>query len=67
MHFHQWISIAAQSLRQFKWSALTRQVLDDEGSPITEVLQRCSRCDNLRTITLDGTWTIEQITGGTPR
>lgn len=64
-HRHRWVSIAAQKMQQWYESALLSHVSGAED--ITKVLQRCE-CEKLRTITLSGHWTLEQVTEkGAPR
>jgi hypothetical protein len=55
---HQWVSIAAQRLERDYFNRHGDKVGSPE--PITEVLQRCP-CQRLRTVTLDGVWTLGQI------
>jgi hypothetical protein len=55
-HRHKWKVTGAQHLDR-----VTRHVvLGEIKSPITEVLELCD-CGALRTLTVDGHWSIEQL------
>jgi hypothetical protein len=55
-HRHKWKVAGAQLLQR-----ITRHAtLGEMKSPITEVLEICE-CGALRTLTLDGSWTLEQL------
>lgn len=62
MHWfrHEWESIAVDHLEQFRTLHGVRIGDPSDDLPITKVLQRCA-CSDLRTITLDGSWTLEQV------
>jgi hypothetical protein len=61
-HRHEWKSIEVQHYAK-GWlftrgpSRGTKTITGD----ITTVLQRC-KCEQVRTIDIDGTWTLEQVT-----
>lgn len=58
-HWHRWTTIAVQRMFQRLYELSGEKFGTDE--PITEVLQRCD-CGKLRTVTLAGHWTLEQVT-----
>lgn len=63
MHFrHRWATLSAKPMDRY-YTLPTGTHLGDP-QPITEVLQRCKQegCEALRTITLDGRWTIGELT-----
>jgi hypothetical protein len=67
MHiFHNWKPVAANYRFQpmFKGSvgAVTGELLEGVGSSKTDVLWRCE-CGKIKSTTLDGKWTLEQING----
>jgi hypothetical protein len=60
---HEWQPRAVQSLQRI---TLPTRFSSPEGlpaCPITEVLLVCKHCGNLKTVCLDGTWTLEQVSG----
>lgn len=59
--FHRWVSVAADLMSYQHYNRRTMQEFGNP-EPITEVLQKCS-CGKVRTVTLDGHWTLAQING----
>jgi hypothetical protein len=55
-HRHRWVVRGVQNLQR-----ITRHAtLGEMSSPITEILERCD-CGAIRTLTVDGTWSLEQM------
>lgn len=65
--FHRWRSVNAKHMQQWFESPLTRYKTEPED--ITEVLQRCEhpRCNQVRTTTLQGVWSLDELTRPAPR
>ena len=55
-HRHKWKVTGAVLMER----TVRHSILGEMSSPITEVLQVCD-CGMVRTITLDGHWTLEQL------
>lgn len=64
-HKHRWVALGAQLMMEDIFNNRTMQKFDVAPKPVTEVLQRCAdrSCASLRTTSLDGHWTLEQIRG----
>jgi hypothetical protein len=61
MHLlHKWKSIAVNKGYEEHFDTFTHFKVGSD-SPYTEILQRCEKCEALRTKTLEGHWTLEQI------
>ena len=60
---HDWEVTGAQPMVRVyqQWGVV---VDPDNGEPVTKVLEHCTICDDVRTRTLGGTWTIAQLKGG---
>jgi len=64
--FHKWKITAAQPMKRRALIPLTCEVIDPEGPPedITQVLFTCKTCGGLKTQTLNGIWTMNDLMGG---
>lgn len=61
-HTHKWTPISAQELVIVHYTA--RVIKLDTEEPITEILLKCSICGDVKTKTISGHWTIEEIKNG---
>lgn len=61
-HYHDWEVRGAMKLYNCNTTYGVRLMPVEDGEPITEVLYRCSTCQEVTTETLDGHWTVEQLT-----
>jgi len=64
-HRHKW-EVTAVQLMYEAWFTPRDGTQVGPDSPATEVLRSCSQCGKLRTTTLSGHWTLEQVKGDKP-
>lgn len=67
MHFfHKWEVVTSQPMKMRRLHPFTFDLCDPNGPPedVTQVLQRCTDCGKLKSTTLHGTWTMNDIMGG---
>lgn len=67
LHFFmcKWETVTSQPMLRKQMHPFTFEVLDPEGpaEPVTQVLQRCVVCGKLKTRTLSGRWTMNDLMG----